>query len=362
MKRKILNWLVPVTVLLVSCSKNNDVQIPSPIQPAKGLYILSEGAFGGNNAKLAYRDNESGTVFPDFFVQQNPTMTAGLGDVGNDMLIYGSKLYIVMNNSGNVTVLNAMNGSFISRISFMNGTTNRNPRYAAKANGKIFVTAYDNTVSVIDTTTLTITQSITVGSNPEQILATDDYLYVANSGGLNYPNVDSTVSIIKLSDLSELRRVTVGLNPQCLAISNQHEILVTGYGDIYGTTPIPAFTAVIDANTNQVVAQLGAGFEYSQIRGFGNTAFFFNNFGNSPIKVYDMLNHSVIRDNFITDGTVITNVYSVDIDEENGNVFICDSKDFVSPGEVFCFNPAGVKQYVISIGSGVNPKRVVFKR
>jgi YVTN family beta-propeller protein len=55
-------------------------------------------------------------------------------------------------------------------------------------NGKLFVTAYDNTVSVIDTTTLSIVNSITVGPNPEGIATTGNYLYVANSGAFNFPD------------------------------------------------------------------------------------------------------------------------------------------------------------------------------
>lgn len=362
MKKNVFRWLLPVAVLFTACKKDVDTTHPEPIQPAKGMYVLSEGSFGGNNAKLAYRDNATGNVFPDFFVQQNPSQSSGLGDVGNDMYQYGTKLYIVMNNSGNVTVLNISDGTLIGRISFMNGSVNRNPRYVTGARGKIFVTAYDNSVAVIDTTTLTIVQNITVGSNPEQILATDNFLYVVNSGGLNFPNYDSTVSVIKLSDYTELRKLTVGLNPQCLAKGNDGNIYVTGYGDAFSATPVPAFTTIIDPNLNEVATQLGGDFEYSQVRASGNTGYLFNNFGNGNIKMVDMRNNQVIRNSFITDGTTIVNIYSLDIDEENGNVYICDSKDFISPGEVFCFNAAGVKQYSFSVDPGINPKRIVFKR
>ena len=120
MKKNLVKWLLPLVVLVNACKKNDTYVTPAPvIAPATGVYVLSEGSFGGNNTKLAYRPVSTGIVSGDFFLQQNPTLTAGLGDIGNDMIIYGGKMYIVMNNSGNVTVLNGSNGTFINKISFI---------------------------------------------------------------------------------------------------------------------------------------------------------------------------------------------------------------------------------------------------
>lgn len=360
--KKNLKWLAASIVLFSSCKKD-DVNNPQPAIPAaKGIYVLSEGTFGGNNSKLAFRESSSTTVYPDFFSQQNPAQTGGLGDTGNDMIIYGGKVYIVMNNSANVTVLNAANGNFIARISFLNGTVNKNPRYAVGAAGKVFVTSYDNTVSVIDTTTLTITGSITVGSNPEHIIVSGNKLYVANSGGLNYPNVDSTVSVINLATLIEERKVAVGLNPQRLATNTAGDIWVTGYGDAFAAVPIPAFVKVIDGSTHQVVQGLPDTLRFDHVRIFENHAFLFNNYGGGIVKLVDANTMNVIRDNFITDGTAVSNVYAVDIDEQNGDVFICDSKDFISAGEVFCFDKEGRKKYSFSVSPGINPNKISFLR
>ncbi|RYG50743.1 MAG: YncE family protein [Chitinophagaceae bacterium] len=360
--KKSLKWLAASLVLFSSCKKD-EVNNPQPAIPAaKGIYVLSEGTFGGNNSKLAFRESSSATVYPDFFLQQNPAQTGGLGDTGNDMIVYGGKVYIVMNNSANVTVLDASNGHFLGRISFLNGTINKNPRYAVGARGRIFVTSYNNTVSVIDTTALAIINSITVGSNPEHIIVSGDRLYVANSGGLNYPDVDSTVSVINLNTLTEERRVTVGLNPQRLAVNAEGDIWVTGYGDAFAAVPIPAFVKVIDASTHQLVQGLPDTFKFDHVRVFENRAYLFNNYGGGNVKLVDANAMNVIRDSFITDGTTISNVYAVDIDEQNGDVFICDSKDFISAGEVFCFDREGRKKYSFSVSPGISPNKISFLR
>ena len=155
---------------------------------------------------------------PEIFRAAEPGQ-AGLGDTGNDMIIYGSKLYVVMNGTSQVTVINASTGSLIRRIDFVDGANPKSPRYATAARGRVFVTSYDNTVSVIDTSSLSIVGSVTVGANPDGIAATNNYLYVANSGSYNFPDVDSTVSVIDINTLTETRKITVGKNPNKIEVA-----------------------------------------------------------------------------------------------------------------------------------------------
>ena len=127
MKKNLIKILLPVTLSLfmLNACKKNDAAPPTPgpvvLAPAVGEYVLSEGVFSNNNTKLSYHDNTANTTVGDFFLQQNPTLIpAGLGDTGNDMIIYGSKIYVVVNNSSVVMVLNANNAIFIKKILFQN--------------------------------------------------------------------------------------------------------------------------------------------------------------------------------------------------------------------------------------------------
>ncbi|MEI2748855.1 MAG: YncE family protein [Ferruginibacter sp.] len=360
MKLKLIGLVLSVTTLLTACKKNDPENQVVPIQPAKGVYVLSEGGFGGNNATLAYRSAATGTVSGNFYLQQNPLLSSGLGDLANDMVVYGGKMYIVMNGSGNVTVLNAQTGALISKISFLNGTTNKSPRYAVGTKGKLFVTAYDNTVSVIDTTSLSITNSITVGPNPEGIATTGNYLYVANSGAFNFPDVDSTVSVIDLTTLTEIKKITVGKNPNKVEVSTNGDVYVSAYGN-FGT--IPAGISVINSATNTLKRTLGTGFEYSHVRISGEIAYFHNNYGGSgTAKVYNTTTETIVRNEFVTDGTSITVPYGINVDEQNGDVYIADAKDFTSSGEVTCFDKNGVKKFMFSVSPGINPNKILFVR
>ncbi|RYY15190.1 MAG: hypothetical protein EOO04_28995, partial [Chitinophagaceae bacterium] len=91
MKKSFIKWLLPTVIVLSACSKDDAPPTPPAVQPAKGLYILSEGTL--NDSKLGFYDLTTSTITGDFFLQQNPTQT-GIGQYANDMIIYGSKLYI----------------------------------------------------------------------------------------------------------------------------------------------------------------------------------------------------------------------------------------------------------------------------
>lgn len=347
------------TAILFTACKKSETNTTTPLAPAKGIYVLSEGNFGSNNTKLGYYNIATGTFTGDYFNTQNPG-ASGLGDTGNDMVLYGGKLYIVMNGSSQVIVLNASNGQLVNRIPFVTGSNPKSPRYAIGYRGKVYVTAYDNTVSIIDTSSLSITGSIATGANPDGIAAYGDYLYVANSGSYNYPDVDSTVSVLSLNSLSEIKKIVVGKNPNKVEVAANGDVYVSCYGN-FGS--IPASVSVINSSTNLLKTNLSSAYAYSHVRTFGNLAYFYNNYaGTGAELVYNTATNSNVRTEFITDGTALTATYGINIDEENGDVYLMDAKNFSSAGEVFCFNSAGVKKFSFSVSPGVNPNKVVFNR
>lgn len=350
-------------ILMVGISSCKKVDAPDPVTPVLaptvGVYILSEGSFGGNNSKLGFYTNSSSSISGDFFLQQNPTLTAGLGELANDAIIFGGKMYIVMNGSGRVTVLNAANATFIKNISFLNNTVNKQPRYAVAARGKVYVTSWDNTVSVVDTTSLSIIKTISVGANPEGIAASANFLYVANSGAFN-TIPDSTVSLIDLNTETEIRKIKVGVNPNKIEINAAGNVFVSAYGNF---STIPPSISVINGATNTASTNLGSGFAYTNIRIFGDIAYLYNNYGGTgTAKVYNTATNTIVRNEFIADGTAVQTPYGLNIDEQNGDVYIADAGNFSTAGKVTCFSSNGVKKFSFSTAPGVNPNKILFKR
>lgn len=340
-------------VTISSCSKDEDGPNDIP-KVTTGLYVLNEGSFNGNNTTLTYYNFSNSTATTDFFANVNGS---GLGDTGSDIVIYGSKMYIVMNVSSNIEVADALTAKEITKIPMKDDAgAARQPRYAVGYKNKLLVSSYDGTVAVIDTASLTIDKLITVGSNPEQLVVANDKLFVANSGGLNFPYYDSTVSVVDLSSYTEIKKIVVGMNPGKMAADDNGNVFVVAAGNY---TNVAATLIQLDAGTETVKKTLDS--SVYLVRVSGDKLYATGGYGiNQKVIVFNTNDLSVSNENFITDGTSITLTYGLNIDDANGDVYITDAKNYVSAGEVFCFDKTGKKKFSFSVTPGINPDKVVF--
>jgi YVTN family beta-propeller protein len=346
-KQSILLVTAALSFGLASCHKDRQVTpVNTPV--TDGLYVLNQGIFNDNNSTLSFYSYSSKQVTPDIF---NSVNGRGLGDTGNDIEIYGSKMYIVVNVSSTIEVVNPNTGKSIKQIKLFNGTQPRQPRDIVFYKNNAFVTSYDGTVAVIDTAALTASQFIPVGRNPEQLAVANGKIYVANSGGLDYPNYDNTVSIINLSTLTVTKTLTVVVNPQNVVADNNGNVYVLSAGDY---ASVPSSLAVIDDNADVVKTQTN--FDGSNMAIQGNNIYFITSAG--KIEVYNALTQSVSNSSFITDGTAVTTPYCVAADGTTGEVFVTDAKDYSSNGTLYAFDKTGKKEYSVTVG--INPGKIAF--
>lgn len=354
-QKKIIYYVSFLAAIFITACTPDNGPIEEDILPgSKTLWILSEGSFNQNNSTLVHYDVEAEKLTRDYFRSVN---NRGLGDTGNDMLVYGSKLYIVVNVSSTIEVLNAATGTSIAQISMkQEDGSPKQPRQIATHGGKVYVTSYDDTVTRIDTASLTIDGTIQVGLDPEGIVIQNNKLYVANSGGLNFLNgYDNTVSVIDIATFKEEKRIEVGTNPANLDADNRGNIYVSIVGD-YGATP-PSFKR-INAATGEVAT-------IEEIPSPGrflvsdNKAYIVSGSFGSPYKVmvFDCLTQTVVRDQFITDGTEIESIHNISRDEGNGDLFIM-AADYTAPSSVYCFDKEGKLKYTLP-AVGINPTAVV---
>ncbi|MEZ4939115.1 MAG: hypothetical protein R2799_16115, partial [Crocinitomicaceae bacterium] len=171
-----MNLLAKITLLLVllsSCHKPDD-NGNSPVLINKGVLIMSEGLFQQNNASLTYYDDLNNHLHQSFYLNNNDEM---LGDVANDILHYGGKIYIVLNNSHIVTVLDAHSGLVLKKIPMTDNGTGRGPRNIVANENKIYVASFDGSVVKLDTSTLYPEATLTLGRNPDGMVVQNGKLY-----------------------------------------------------------------------------------------------------------------------------------------------------------------------------------------
>lgn len=344
--------LLPLLVLaFYACDRPKP---PAPENPpvdtqAKGIYILNEGLFQLNNTTLSYYDFEKGTFTEDIFLEKNHR---GLGDTGSDLKRYGSKLYCVVNNSHRVEIMQLNDATSIKAISLQG----KQPRKIAFHKGKAYVSCFDGDVVRIDTTTLEIDGTLHSGLNPDGVCVCNGKLYVANSGGLNSPTYNNTISVIDLETFTLSKNITVALNP-CVVQSYDNKFVYVASRGNYGNIPY-AFQK-IDAQTDELVKDYNL--QVLEFTIFDHYAYLYNydfNTSSSWIKVLDLQNDLFVKENFITDGTNIATPYNITINPLNQDVYIADAGNFTINGTIYCFSKEGKKKYCFE--AGINPCKMLI--
>ena len=233
----------------------------------------------------------------------------------------------------------------------------KQPRYAAAYGGKVYVTSYDDTVTRIDTVSLTIDGSVTVGRDPEGLCIKNGKIYVANSGGLDFPDYDKTVSVIDLNSFEEIEQIEVGLNPYQVFADNQGDVYVNvrgNYDDI-----APSFKKIKPSKDSYEVSTL-TGVSISEFTIVNDKAYILHNdWGKeSEVKVFDCKTEEVVTENFVTDGTSILNGYKITADAYSGDVYVTTS-DYTTSGNVLCFDNKGECKFTLP-SVGIGPNKIIL--
>lgn len=345
--------------------------IPDPATKIRGFYLVNEGNMGSNKCTLDYFDYFTGLYARNFYAERNPTVIKELGDVGNDIGIYGSKLYVVVNCSHKVEVLDSRTGIRLGQVDIPNC------RYVRFYRGKAYVSSYVGPVLIdpdapkgavyeVDTTSLRVTRKVSVGYQPEEMEVVDDYMYVANSGGYRVPNYDNTVSVIQMVDFKQVQQIPVGINLHRLKKDRYNKLWVTSRGD-YQSRPSRLYVLDKRKGYNQMVVTDTLPFGVSNMAIRGDSLYFYstewNNYTQSNTITYgivDIRTKKLVSDNFITDGTEkeITIPYGIAIHPETRDILVTDAKNYVSSGTLYCFDPQGRKKW--SVRTGDIPAHITF--
>ena len=357
MKTRLLLICMAVSALF-SCKKDEPPPIPPPPveQETAGFYVCCEGLMNGNNGSLFYYDMENGQSYKNYFETQNQR---GLGDTPNDLKIYGSKMYCVVNLSNTIEVMDASTAISLRQIRLTDDAGNgRQPRYITFHENKGYVCSFDGTVVRIDTASLAVEAIVKCGRNPDGVCVANNKLYVSNSGGLDYPNYDNTVSVIDIESFTETKRITVDINPGKILADSEGDVYVISRGNYGG---ISCTFQRIDSSIDEVV-QLFDRLNVTNFTICNDTAYLYSYdyfTGESSFKSFDCKTEQIIRESFITDGTTINKPYGINVNPLNGDLYITDVYNFTVQGDVYCFDKDGKQKFKIS-GVGLNPNVTIM--
>jgi len=360
------NLLIFCALLLVACNPNpkdvNNDPIPAKGDTLRGMYILNEGGYGQNNASLDYLDFTTGSYTLDIFTQANPTLVQGLGDVGNDMLIYGSKAYICVNGSGLIEVIDVTSAKHLKQINLSNC------RRLCAYEGKVYVTSYAGRVedadhqlgfvARIDTASLTILDSCEVGYQPEGMAAVAGKLYVANSGGyvgMNTGTYDNRISVISLSTFTLDKHLTIAPNPQDILVDSKQQVWISTYGNYYD---VEANLYRLDPATETFTAQ---GTPVTKMALVSDTLFFYATTYDAswnPTTSFYKLATQTSNLLPLTLSTPLATPYGIGVNPKSHDIYLTDAGDYVNPGSMSCYTTSGTYRWKMT--TGVIPGHFAF--
>lgn len=325
-----------------------------PVAPTTvGFFILNRGNQDANNASISYYDMLTKTLTPNFYQKVNGN---GLGDSAEQMLIYGSKIYVAVTNSNRLAILD-MNGKLLKSIEPKEGTSTKQPRCFAAADGKVYVSYfYGHSVAMLDTTSLEVEKEVKVGRYPEQLVVANKKLYVANSGGLDFPNYGETVSVIDIPTFKVEKDIKVALNPNRLAANSKGDVYVISMGD-YGA--VKNTLQKIDATTGTVKV-MGEGSRIS----IANDKLYvlyapYSTPDQNSISRYDALTGEKEADNLVSSISKVSTLSGIDVDPLSGNIYITDAP-YTETGSVYVFDAEGKKVGEPIETKGYGPQAVCF--
>lgn len=311
-------------------------------QSLSKVYVLSEGGFNAGTSMLSMFDKEENSFTQNIFSPGN------LGTYPDGLVCYENNLYIAEQGNyggpGKFYKLDTL-GTIIGSLDEV-GT---NPYSVAISNGKAYLTnGPANNVSVVNISDMSLVTEIGVGITPQEIIAYENYVFVANTYIWNGAS-DSTVSVIDSETDEVVNSIVVSHNPTGFALTNDNNLLVGCSDGMIYKVEINSLSKTDSFS----VTDYGFGKDIFVDKNSSNIYFL----GSSGEVV--SLNLETKETSLVIGTDDLVYAYGYGYDYVNNTHYRLDAKDFAANGSLVIYDSEGnvLNTYETSIA----PRRVVFK-
>ncbi|MEC3877908.1 YncE family protein [Chryseobacterium salviniae] len=301
----------------------------------EGVLVLNEGGAGSNNAEISFISNQS-VVTNDYFKSKNNN--AILGDTAQDIKIFGDKIFVVLNISNQIKVINKSDFSLITTIS----SNLDNPRYIAFSGNKFYVTNWGgngsatNYVSVYNLATYAHETNIPVGNGPEKIFSKNNKLYVLLKGGFG---LNHFMDIINTATNTVESQVNVGDSPNSI-FEKDNLLYIMSSGDPYSPTSFGTLTVYDTAAQNTVSSTtFPVGVKPSYMDTDGTNIYYMNEASiyKTPIASPSITTTPIA----VTPITVNSYGTAYGFNVVNSKIYAADPSGYIAPGKIYTYDLQG---------------------
>lgn len=269
--KKSILWLLAIGI--TACTE------PSPSPKgiyAEGVFVVNEGIFGQTSGSITHFNRNSKAVSQRIFKTVN---NRDLGDIVQSLYFYDNKAYIIVNNSNKMEIADAE--TFEEKAQVLNL---RLPRFFLPiSNSKAYITEWGTdgltgTIAVVDLQNNTVTNRISVGIGPEALFYKNNKLYISHIGGYSNNNI---ISIINTNTDQVENTIPVLDNPAKMVedidgnlwVACGGKTVYTTYPNIDSVNSTNCGLVKISTNNNTVISTI----PYGKGVQFGNLAINPNN-------------------------------------------------------------------------------------
>lgn len=360
-KLSLLVFSMVLAAIAVSCTKENaSGNLPAGIDIEVGenntLFIMNQGAWPAGSS-LDVKNLSTGAFQADWFAKANPSVTQGLGNTGNDMAVIGGKLWVLMNGSNTIAIIDPSTGKLERTLEV------DSPRYIIKKGNYAYVSSYGAAVNGsvygvngmvyrIDASSYEM-KTVEVGYQPEGVTTLGDKLYVANSGGYQTEQ-DNRISVIDLSTFTVSGTLDLPVKNLNRLFSASGKLWLTTY-DCYASDWI---TITAPASLGSVTAEG----EYKAVPDItvGMVTLSKDRIymvGYDGLTLISTADASISRITLLDkDGNAFpfSYPYGIAVNSATGDVYVSDAS-FISDSSVVCFASDGSFKWSQTTGVGSGP-------
>jgi DNA-binding beta-propeller fold protein YncE len=355
MKRVIFAWIA-LAVLLAACKREDpDPELSGPGN-SKGVFIVCEGNYTYGNSSLAFYETEKKRVYNQLYYARNKVP---LGDVAQSMALCGDQLFVVVNNSGKIVV--------VDQYSLLHkGVINDlpSPRAIHFVNErKAYVSdMITDRMTIFDPFTLAIkgtigvagTKATGVGHTTESFVQVGDFVFVSCwvSGDLLLVIDSKTDQVVD--------SIKVPYQPNKMVVDGNGKIWVQTDGHYPGTHPDPDKPSLvrIDPHTRKVEKvfpfEIPGGW-FSDIR--------LNPDRDSLYYLAGDLYKMAVSEESLPSVSFLPlqgkYYYSLGVDPHTGEIYLGDPADYTQNGTIFRYSSGGTP--VDSFRVGICPGDYLFR-
>ena len=300
-------------------------------QGIRSVYVLNEGNFNWGNASLSIYNPDTKTVNNRFFEATNEY---ALGDVAQSITIRPTenRAYIVVNNSSKIEVVKLSDFTSEGVITGFNS-----PRYMSFSNDNTAYVSdlYDNNIYKLNTETMEISKRIAANGWTEDLWYQKNNLFVLNRG-------ESELWVLNTITDTWENKFNFGEGLIDMTVDEDNNIYLLQSPE-EGVSSLLKFNST--SKTLEATHEFPIGIRPQQIRVYRDKLYYIAN----DVYRVDLNDMTLPGVTIVEAGNRL--FYNLEINPEDGAIYISDAVDYVQNGWVYVYDSSGAEKDRFEVNS-----------